>query len=138
MRITEFTSSFGLRYPECGSAHMCISMFFNVTCAHYVKHQFIWLYRQKAASKLQNDRVKKTRTRNRAGRTIPIQGANAELQSNIDVRLFTFVLFGIVYFAFLLGNGHHCRLDVTKVILAIRAHEVSLWHTGTGVQYHGC
>lgn len=42
--------------------------------------------RQRAASKLQNDRVKKTHTRNRAGRAIPVQGANAELQSNIDRR----------------------------------------------------
>ncbi|XP_022937669.1 probable serine/threonine-protein kinase At1g54610 [Cucurbita moschata] len=42
--------------------------------------------RQRAASKLQNDHVKKTRPRNRAGRAIPIQGANAELQSNIDRR----------------------------------------------------
>ena len=60
-----------------------------------ILHQFIWFYRQRAASKLQNDHVKKTRPRNRAGRAIPIQGANAELQSNIDVSVFTFVLFDI-------------------------------------------
>lgn len=62
------------------------------------------MYRQRAASKLQNDRVKKTHTRNRAGRAIPVQGANAELQSNIDVCVFICILFDIydVCFTFLL------------------------------------
>ena len=80
--------------PKYRVLRVWVGLYVHIFVCFLMRH-FIWMYRQRAASKLQNDRVKKTRARNRAGRAIPIQGANAELQANIDVRIFISILFYI-------------------------------------------
>lgn len=53
------------------------------------KNWIFYPYRLRAANKPQADGAKKTRTRDRAVRAMPAPEANAELQSNLDVRQYT-------------------------------------------------